>query len=110
MTLLIGYVMIDKIINTVLDVLGITRTEFNGVSKDAHIIDARFISMSLCKKYTKSTLEQIGFRCGDKGHANVLNGLEQASNWYDNNREFREKYDRCDHSVLRVLKQFNTEI
>lgn len=89
----------DKVIKTVCDTLGVTETEFHNRSKKAILIDARFIAMHLCVENELGTLEEIGFRCGDKDHSTVLWAIGQSKKWIEFNSAYREKYELCKSKV-----------
>ena len=85
----------DKTIKAICETLGITEMEFHNTSKKAILVDARFIAMHLCVENKLGTLEEIGFRCGDKNHATVLWAVKQSKQWVEYNSAYREKYEKC---------------
>jgi len=85
----------DRTIRIICQTLGVTEKEFNNTSKKATLVDARFIAMHICVDMELGTLEEIGFRCGDKNHATVIWAVKQSKQWVQYNSEYREKYEKC---------------
>lgn len=62
-------------------------------TRERHIVDARYISITLIKQYCDLTLTTIGkiFSCD---HTTVMYALETANDLIDNDRIFYAKYAR----------------
>lgn len=68
--------------------------------------EARFIAMTIiwkfCQPITKVNLGKV-FR---KDHTNVIYALNTAQDWYDGDKVFREKMDKCIMAVNSVIPTY----
>jgi hypothetical protein len=69
----------NKIIAEVCRYFGVTRTDFLSARRTQNIVNARQISMYLCKKYTLRSYPEIGCRHGWKDHTTVIHAVSKIS-------------------------------
>jgi len=83
----------NAIIQTVIRVLGVYKSQLTGIGRKQRITEARYIALKIirdnCPKYT---LAQIG-KLVNKDHSTVIYGLKQFNDWYDTDTFFRTKYN-----------------
>ena len=83
--LTIGY-----IIGVVCESMLITQDEFFSKTRKRNIVQARQLTMYFAKKYTKSSLINIGNECGGKDHATVIHALKTVENLIETDKQFRQ--------------------
>ena len=84
-------VTIDKVQDTVCDWFGISRDVLLSSTRKRQIVQARQISMFLCRKLISNvSLSTIGSETGGKDHATVLHACNTVSDLCSTDRRFRK--------------------
>ena len=84
-------ITIDKVQNTVCDWFGISREVLLSSTRKRQIVQARQISMFLCRKLIGNvSLSTIGSETGGKDHATVLHACNTVSDLCSTDRLFRK--------------------
>ncbi len=82
---------IDKVQKSVCEYFNITRDELLSKSRKRQIVQARQISMYLCRSLiTNVSLSTIGIETGGKDHATVLHACMMVSDLMDTDRTFKK--------------------
>ena len=62
-------------------------------SRKRNIVQARQIAMFFAKKYTKSSLANIGSQIGNRDHATVLHACKTVDNLLETDKEFKAHFE-----------------
>ena len=62
-------------------------------TRKRHIVQARQLAMFFAKKYTKSSLANIGSEIGNRDHATVLHACKTIDNLIETDKQFRKYHD-----------------
>lgn len=68
-------------------------------SRKRHIVQARQLAMFFAKKYTKSSLANIGSQIGDRDHATVLHACKTVDNLLETDKEFKAYHDEINKKL-----------
>lgn len=68
-------------------------------SRKRHIVQARQLAMFFAKKYTKSSLANIGSQIGDRDHATVLHACKTVDNLLETDKEFKAFHDEINKKL-----------
>ncbi len=82
------------VLDAVLEVTGVTRAEFYGITRARHVTDARHMFVALARKKTNRSLPEIG-RWYGKDHTTVLNSQRRAQDLMTDRPGFKPAYDRA---------------
>lgn len=93
-------VSVEYIISVVCQCRNISEEEFFAPTRKRAIVQARQLAMYFSKKYTKSSLANIGMQCGKKDHATVLHSIKTIEDLIETNREFRQIAEDVEKSIL----------
>ncbi len=80
----------DTIQRIVAEYFGLDVEALQSRSRRREVVQARQISMYLSKKYTDSSLDQIGTRIGKRNHATVIYALKTVRDLMDVDKHFRK--------------------
>jgi len=80
----------DTIQRIVAEYFGLDVKDLQSRSRKRDIVQARQISMYLSKKYTDSSLDQIGTQIGNRNHATVIYALKTVRDLMDVDKQFRK--------------------
>ncbi|MDL2231675.1 chromosomal replication initiator protein DnaA, partial [Porphyromonadaceae bacterium OttesenSCG-928-L07] len=80
---------VTKIQEVVCDYFHIEPSMLQEKTRKREIVQARYLAMYFCKKYTKSSLAFIGNQIGNKDHATVLYACKVVSDMIDTDRKFK---------------------
>jgi len=82
-------VSIDYIQKVVCDYFDLSIDTLKSKTRKRNIVQARQLAMYFAKQLTKSSLANIGARCGGKDHATVLHACKTVNNLVDTDKDFR---------------------
>ena len=83
-------VSIDYIQKVVCDYFDLSIDTLKSKTRKRNIVQARQLAMYFSKQLTKSSLANIGARCGGKDHATVLHACKTVNNLVDTDKDFRQ--------------------
>ena len=83
-------VSIDYIQKVVCDYFDLSIDLLKSKTRKRNIVQARQLAMYFSKQLTKSSLANIGARCGGKDHATVLHACKTVNNLVDTDKDFRQ--------------------
>ena len=83
-------VSIDYIQKVICDYFDLTIDTLKSKTRKRNIVQARQLAMYFSKQLTKSSLANIGARCGGKDHATVLHACKTVNNLVDTDKDFRQ--------------------
>jgi chromosomal replication initiator protein len=86
-------VSIDYIQKTVSEYFQIDTDTLKSKTRKRHIVQARQLAMFFAKKFTKSSLANIGFQIGDRDHATVLHACKTVDNLVATDKQFKKYVD-----------------
>ncbi|MDD3877806.1 MAG: chromosomal replication initiator protein DnaA [Bacteroidales bacterium] len=93
-------VSIDLIQKIVCDYFKVSVNMLNSTSRKREIVQARQLAMYFSKKHTKSSLQNIGTRCGNKDHATVLYACRTVNNLIETDKQFSKSVEEIDKIIL----------
>jgi chromosomal replication initiator protein len=94
-------VSIDYIQKTVSEYFQIDTDTLQSKTRKRHIVQARQLAMFFAKKFTKSSLANIGSQIGDRDHATVLHACKTVDNLVSTDKQFK-KYVEDIHKKLSL--------
>jgi len=83
-------VSIDYIQKVVSDYFQLDIETLQSKTRKRHIVQARQLAMFFAKKYTKSSLQNIGTQIGDRDHATVLHACKTVDNLVETDKQFKK--------------------
>ena len=83
-------VSIDYIQKVICDYFDLSIDTLKSKTRKRNIVQARQLAMYFSKQLTKSSLANIGARCGGKDHATVLHACKTVNNLVDTDKDFRQ--------------------
>lgn len=86
-------VSIDYIQKVVSDYFQMDIDTLQSKTRRRHIVQARQLAMFFAKKYTKTSLANIGSMIGDRDHATVLHACKTVENLTTTDKQFRKYVD-----------------
>lgn len=86
-------ISIDYIQKTVSDYFQLDLDTLQSKTRKRHIVQARQLAMFFAKKYTKSSLANIGSQIGDRDHATVLHACKTVDNLMSTDKQFKKFVD-----------------
>lgn len=92
-------ISIDLIQKIVCDYFDIPLDSIMENTRKRPIVQARQIVMYYSKKYTKASLQSIGFQCGNKDHATVLHACKTVKNLIDTDKTFKSYIEDIDKRI-----------
>lgn len=95
----------DKVVNTVLIEYNLTKDQILSKNRSRNLVEARHMAMHMVRKhcYHLRLVEMRDYFKRD--HSSVIHGDRKTEDrlFYD---DFREKYERVDHKVSQIMKDF----
>lgn len=95
---------LEKIINAVEYISGISFLQMCSSSRKRPIVDARHTAMYFVKKHTKLTLQQIGFVFGLRDHSSICHAINKVEDWQIN-KEYKLYFSQIEQRVNQNLSQ-----
>ena len=86
-------ISIDCIQKVVSDYFQLDLEILQSKTRKRHIVQARQLAMFFAKKYTKSSLANIGSQIGDRDHATVLHACKTVDNLMSTDKQFKKYVD-----------------
>lgn len=86
-------ISIDYIQKVVSDYFQLDLEILQSKTRKRHIVQARQLAMFFAKKYTKSSLANIGSQIGDRDHATVLHACKTVDNLMSTDKQFKKYVD-----------------
>lgn len=83
-------ISIDYIQKVVSDYFQLDLETLQSKTRKRHIVQARQLAMFFAKKYTKSSLQNIGNQIGDRDHATVLHACKTVGNLVETDKQFKK--------------------
>lgn len=83
-------ISIDYIQKVVSDYFQLDVETLQSKTRKRHIVQARQLAMFFAKKYTKSSLQNIGSQIGDRDHATVLHACKTVDNLVETDKQFKK--------------------
>lgn len=83
-------ISIDYIQKVVSDYFQLDLETLQSKTRKRHIVQARQLAMFFAKKYTKSSLQNIGNQIGDRDHATVLHACKTVDNLVETDKQFKK--------------------
>lgn len=83
-------ISIDYIQKVVSDYFQLDVETMQSKTRKRHIVQARQLAMFFAKKYTKSSLQNIGSQIGDRDHATVLHACKTVDNLVETDKQFKK--------------------
>lgn len=68
-------------------------------TRKREIVQARQLAMYFSKSFTKSSLANIGSKCGNKDHATVLHACKTVKNLADTDKMFKKYVDELENMI-----------
>ncbi len=90
----------DLIQKIVADYFNLEVEHIRSRSRKRSIVQARQISMYLAKKYTKSSLEQIGKQIGNRDHATVIYSMKVVNDLMDTDKKFKRMVKELESKLI----------
>lgn len=98
-------ITIDKIQETVCEYFNLTRETLLSKSRKRQIVQARQISMYMCRNHIKNcSLSSIGAETGGKDHATVLHACTTVSDLMSTDRTFKQYVSDIEKMLVPVVK------
>lgn len=79
--------------------LGINMSDMKSKSRKRPIVIARQIAMYFIRKYTKTTLKQIGKMFGNRDHSTVIYSCDTVEDLMQTNKKFNSLISRINRSL-----------
>lgn len=89
-------VSIDYIQKVICDYFDLSIDTLKSKTRKRNIVQARQLAMYFSKQLTKSSLANIGARCGGKDHATVLHACKTVNNLVETDKDFRSYVQELD--------------
>nr|WP_297308834.1 chromosomal replication initiator protein DnaA [uncultured Flavobacterium sp.] len=86
-------ISIDYIQKIVSDYFSLDVETLCSKTRKRHIVQARQLAMFFAKKYTKSSLANIGSQTGDRDHATVLHACKTVDNLIETDKQFKGYFE-----------------
>ena len=86
-------ISIDYIEKIVSDYFQLDIETLQSKTRKRHVVQARQLAMFFAKKFTKSSLANIGNQIGDRDHATVLHACKTVDNLVTTDKQFRKFVD-----------------
>lgn len=86
-------ISIDYIQKVVSDYFQLDVDTLKSKTRKRHVVQARQLAMFFAKKFTKSSLANIGSQIGDRDHATVLHACKTVDNLVETDKQFRKFVD-----------------
>ncbi len=86
-------ISIDYIQKIVSDYFQLDIETLQSKTRKRHVVQARQLAMFFAKKFTKSSLANIGNQIGDRDHATVLHACKTVDNLVSTDKQFRKFVD-----------------
>ncbi|CAM4067504.1 MULTISPECIES: chromosomal replication initiator protein DnaA [Flavobacterium] len=86
-------ISIDYIQKVVSDYFQLDLETLQSKTRKRHVVQARQLAMFFAKKFTKSSLANIGNQIGDRDHATVLHACKTVDNLVTTDKQFRKFVD-----------------
>ena len=86
-------ITISYILDVVCDHFHISNNDIISTNRSNDVAYPRHIAFYLCKKFTNSTLKDIGGKIGNRDHSTVKHGVDKIEKEYDNNVDTRNLID-----------------
>jgi chromosomal replication initiator protein len=83
-------ISIDYIQKVVSDYFQLDTETLKSKTRKRHIVQARQLAMYFSKKFTKSSLANIGSQIGDRDHATVLHAVKTVDNLVATDKQFKK--------------------
>lgn len=83
-------ISIDYIQKIVSDYFQLDIETLQSKTRKRHVVQARQLAMFFAKKFTKSSLANIGTQIGDRDHATVLHACKTVDNLVSTDKQFRK--------------------
>lgn len=85
-------ITIDYIQEMVSEYFQISLEELQSKTRKRHVVQARQLAMFFAKKYTKSSLANIGDQIGKRDHATVLHACKTVDNLNETDKQFKKYF------------------
>ena len=89
-------VSIDYIQKIICDYFDLSIDTLKSKTRKRNIVQARQLAMYFSKQLTKSSLANIGAKCGGKDHATVLHACKTVNNLVETDKDFRSYVQELD--------------
>jgi chromosomal replication initiator protein len=86
-------ISIDYIQKVVSDYFQLDLDTLQSKTRKRHVVQARQLAMFFAKKFTKSSLANIGSKIGDRDHATVLHACKTVDNLVSTDKQFKKYVD-----------------
>ena len=86
-------ISIEYIQKVVSDYFQLDLDTLQSKTRKRHVVQARQLAMFFAKKFTKSSLANIGSQIGDRDHATVLHACKTVDNLVSTDKQFRKFVD-----------------
>ena len=83
-------ISIDYIQKVVSDYFQLDLDTLQSKTRKRHVVQARQLAMFFAKKFTKSSLANIGSQIGDRDHATVLHACKTVDNLVSTDKQFKK--------------------
>ncbi|MDR2834836.1 MAG: chromosomal replication initiator protein DnaA [Bacteroidales bacterium] len=93
-------ITIDYIFNYVANYLIISPEAIKGNSRKKEVVTARHIIMYFAKKYTKLSLQEIGFLIGNKDHATVIHAQKKITDHMETDKQFKKDIETIEKKFI----------
>src|SRR5574344_908297 len=93
-------ITMDFIINYVSNYYNINQESVRSESRKKEIVTVRHISMYLCKKHTKHSLQEIGQFMGGKNHATVIHAQKKVNDMKETDKDFKKDLARLEQKFI----------
>lgn len=105
-------VFMNLVIDSTCECLGFERDKITSNTREKPYVDIRKIIFKLARDYGNFSLTYDfigGFFKGNANepqkHCTVMHGIGQASNWIQNNPQFRKEYERAERHLKAIINQ-----
>jgi len=92
-------VSIDLIQKIICDFFKVSLNLMKSSARKREVVQARQLAMYFAKKYTKTSLQNIGIYCGNKDHATVLYACKTVNNLIDTDKGFRKNVEEIEKII-----------
>lgn len=87
-------ISVDMIAGVVCDYLDVDEKKIRDKTRKQEIVLARQISMYLAKRFTDSSLKNIGLHFGGRDHSTVIHAIQNVEREMTRDQEYRERIER----------------
>lgn len=94
-----NHITIQYIISLICNYFKIELSNIQSKSRKREIVQARQIAMYFSKKYTKASLQLIGYEIGNRDHSTVLHAFKTVENLLETDKKFKFYFEQIKEKI-----------